>query len=100
MKVLIGMIPMPRNRFLIDLKGGLAGEGCEIVHDHEVFWVQLSEYLNEAFLGDAQLDWHGADRYDGAWLRVIRHSEQHRRRPAENDGVLGHEQRLLKRPYR
>jgi len=43
-QILVGMIPMPTNRFLCDLNSGISEHGCDIIHDYSVFWGMKGSY--------------------------------------------------------
>ena len=43
MKILVGNIPLPANRFLVDLNDGLATRN-EVTHDHDAFWNMEGEF--------------------------------------------------------
>ena len=43
LRTLVAAIPMPYNRFLVDLNQAL-GKGCDVVHDHEAFWNMEGEF--------------------------------------------------------
>jgi glycosyltransferase involved in cell wall biosynthesis len=43
MRVLVANIPLPANRFLVDLNSEL-GKICELVHDSEAFWKMQGDY--------------------------------------------------------
>ena len=43
MRILVANIPLPANRFLVDLNASLSHH-VELVHDHEVFWNMQGDY--------------------------------------------------------
>jgi glycosyltransferase involved in cell wall biosynthesis len=43
MRILVANIPLPQNRFLVDLNSALALH-AEVVHDHEAFWNRAGEF--------------------------------------------------------
>lgn len=43
MRVLVAQIPMPRNRFLVDLNAELA-KRCDLTHDCDAFWEMTGDY--------------------------------------------------------
>jgi glycosyltransferase involved in cell wall biosynthesis len=43
MKILVGNIPLPANRFLVDLNDGLAIRN-DVTHDHDMFWNMKGEF--------------------------------------------------------
>ncbi|WP_269540988.1 hypothetical protein [Cerasicoccus fimbriatus] len=44
MKVLVANIPLPGNRFLVDLHEAMADMGIQITHCHETFWNREGDY--------------------------------------------------------
>lgn len=44
MKILVANIPLPQNRFLVDLHGAMEKDGIEIDHCHETFWSMQGDY--------------------------------------------------------
>ncbi|MEO0794568.1 MAG: hypothetical protein AAFX93_05385 [Verrucomicrobiota bacterium] len=44
MKVLVANIPLPTNRFLVDLNGALIELGIELIHSHEDYWNCEGDY--------------------------------------------------------
>lgn len=43
-KILVGNVPLPHNRFLVDLHAAMEADNVEVVHSHEVFWSMEGEY--------------------------------------------------------
>jgi len=43
MRILVANIPLPANRFLVDLNEALA-EGVDLVHSHETFWAMEGDF--------------------------------------------------------
>ena len=43
MNVLVGNIPLPANRFLVDLNDALSAQ-CSLTHDPDAFWNMDGEY--------------------------------------------------------
>lgn len=43
MRILVANIPLPQNRFLVDLNAALQRHGT-VVHDHEAFWNRKGDY--------------------------------------------------------
>lgn len=44
MKILVANIPLPTNRFLVDLHAAMEGLGIDLEQSHEKFWEQTGDY--------------------------------------------------------